>query len=188
MTCNYRMNHPSSFASCSQVLSQRPLPTARGFLQTICEHPIYHEKMRHIQAGAHSAEVEGDLVLLRLVGDLNEAEAVQVMAAAAAVQDIYGYHLGLSDLRSFGRVLPDARRYIGEWTKRHSLGVNASFGGSVVAFAIATLIHRAASMIRGQESSFGFFKTEAEARAWLDAQRPRVQAQVPAPKVTTKSP
>ena len=128
--------------------------------------------MRHIQAGAHSAEVEGDLVLLRLVGDLNEAEAVQIMAAAAAVQDIYGYHLGLSDLRSSGRLLPEARRYIGEWTKRHSLGVNASFGGSVVAFAIATLIHRAASMIRGQESKFGFFKTEAEARAWLDAQRP----------------
>ena len=67
-------------------------------------------------------------------------------------------------------------------------GRKCSFGGSVVAFAIATLIHRAASMIRGQESKFGFFKTEAEARAWLDAQRPRVQAQVPSPKVTTKSP
>lgn len=75
MTRNYRMNHPYSFASCRQVTSQRPLPTARGFLQTICEHPIYHE-----------------------------------------------------------------------------------------------------------------IKTEAEARAWLDAQRPRVQAQVPSPKVTTKSP
>ena len=144
--------------------------------------------MRQIQTGAHTAEVEDDLVLLRLIGDLSEPECVRILAAAEAVQSVYGYHLGLSDLRSFGTMSPEARRYLGVWSKRYSLGVNASFGGSAMAFAIATLIHRAVSMIRRQESKFAFFKTEAEARAWLYAQRPRVQAQVSAQKATAESP
>ena len=144
--------------------------------------------MRHVQIGAHSLQVEGDLLFLRAVGTMNEAETIRIFAVAEEVHAIYGYHLGLTDARDFDNITPEARRYAGQWMNRHTTTYNATFGASLLITTVSTLIHRAIRIVTGAPTKMAFFKTEAAAREWLYTQRPHASAQPLEPDRSTKSP
>jgi hypothetical protein len=55
----------------------------------------------------------------------------------------------------------------------------AIFGTSVLTYALAALLYKAARVVSGQRAEHESFQSEAAARAWLDQQRIRLRAAKP---------
>lgn len=134
-----------------------------------------------VQIGAHTLDVDGDLVLVHFDGDVSESEIIEILRHTDSVQGAYGYHLGLSDVRRLGKISPAVRRYVMEWGKKEVLMANACFGASLMSRTLVTLSIRAISLIRHLDAELAFFKREGEARDWLNAQRHRMRMRRPPP-------
>lgn len=77
-------------------------------------------------------------------------------------------------MRKGHRPPPDARQWITEWRDRYQLTAVACFGASFTVRTFASLLVRAIHLIKKSPGGvMGFFDTEAQARAFLDAQRAR---------------
>jgi hypothetical protein len=75
------------------------------------------------------------------------------------------------DQSQAGTTPPESRRFLAEWNKRHNLGGVALFGGNAAVRALATLITTAIRLIRPSSAPMVFTANEAEARAWVAAQK-----------------
>lgn len=129
-----------------------------------------------VQIGAHSLDVNGDLVVVHFDGEVNESEIIEILRHTDSVQGAYGYHLGLSDIRRLGTISPEVRRYIMQWGKKELRMANACVGASLMSRTLVTLSVRAISLVRNTDAELAFFKRESEARGWLDSQRHRLKA------------
>ena len=89
----------------------------------------------------------------------------------------YGYCLYLADIKESTGIEASARRYSAQWSiGKPVLGI-AMFNAGLIASTLFTLLLKAANIIRKQPLPFAFFRTEQEARAWLELLRAQHLAQ-----------
>lgn len=122
--------------------------------------------------------LEDDLVFVELHGRMS-------VAAAEALAEIYesaikrnGYILILIDIDESVLIGadPKARRILVDWNKQYSRTLAAAaFGGSAAVRVMLTLMNNAVRVLSGHAQPFQIFKTEAQARTFLAAQRARLR-------------
>jgi NAD(P)-dependent dehydrogenase (short-subunit alcohol dehydrogenase family) len=116
---------------------------------------------------AHHVRVEGDVLAITLVGDLTLLDVQQIAAALDRVIASHGRYAALVNMQGLGTFNADARRYITAWPGNRACYGNAFYGGGITARTLMTLVVRAVQLFTKTNNPVGFFKTEAEARAWL---------------------
>jgi hypothetical protein len=130
--------------------------------------------MTDLQAtiGSHRFHMEGDVVVGKLRGNIHEDHAVQIFALLRQISDQHGPYFLLTDLSELGTIEPAARRAMTRQTGVVGCRASAIYGASLVARTVVTLVVRAIEMVhRPSDSPTRFFKTETEARAFLDQLR-----------------
>jgi len=137
-------------------------------------------RVRTMVVGTHEVRVEEDIVYLIQKGDYTRDDAIKMHAEMGHLLNSIGRVFALVDQSKAGRTDPEARKMIVEWNKKFKASGSAIFGGSVVSRAAATLIVSALRLFAPNTSPVVFKETEAEARAWISAQRARILGVQPA--------
>lgn len=133
------------------------------------------------QVGAHQAQLESpDVFLLRAVGDVSEEETMQLIALAQPRGAGEGPHFWLVDATHIGHLTPQARRRAGSWPVPPWHWGTAVFGVSFAQRLLASMLWGAAKVLRRDVEPVVLFAEEAEARAWIAAERERRTAAAPA--------
>lgn len=127
--------------------------------------------------GNHRIRVEGDLVFSVWDGPSTLEEIQAYHAINERVIAEHGRLFSLIDMRKAHRPPPEARKWITEWSSRFHINAVACFGTSFTVRTFANLLVRAIRLIKGPEGVIAFFDTEAQARAFLDAERARQPSQ-----------
>lgn len=127
--------------------------------------------------GPHRFWCAGDLSVVEVVGDVEAAHVASMQQASRPLFEEYGYTLTLVDARQAGTMTPEARRASAVYQRLHSVpGAVGIFGVSALIGALVALYTRAIALFSTRERVTAMFQTEAEARAWLDAQRLKLRA------------
>lgn len=136
-------------------------------------------RVKNIIVGTHEVRVEDDIVFLIQRGDYTHDDAIKMHAEMGHLLDSIGRAFALVDQSRAGKTDPGARKMIVEWNKKYKASGSAIFGGSVVSRAAATLILSAIRLFAPDTSPVVFFSSEAEARAWIAAQRAKIMTHQP---------
>lgn len=121
---------------------------------------------------------EEDLLVVRICGPYDEAVARHLEFLYVDLANRYGYRLALLFGRETTTITPEARRLMAEWNAvLRDPFAGAVVGASFTAKTIANMLIRAMELITRRPTDLSFCDTEAEARAWLDKQRPRLETQ-----------
>ena len=127
--------------------------------------------------GPHRIQCGPDMYFAEFIGDLRSEHMPEIHEVGNRYLRRNGYKLILVDASRAGTMTPQARRVNVENLRQNpGLSATAVFGTSMVTRTIVTLLFKAMDLLSGREAAVAFFKTEAEARAWLDAQRIRILA------------
>ncbi len=131
--------------------------------------------MSEFSFGAHTFRIEPELVSVRLVGTVSLIEAAEFTALLEQAHALHGELYMLFDAAQLDTIVPPARRLFVDWLRRHPriLVASANFGGGVVQRTMAQLLASAVRLLVGFLPPQSYHETEAEARAWLAAQRAR---------------
>lgn len=125
-----------------------------------------------IQIGPHRFWCMGDLSVVEVVGDLDASHIASMQRATRPMFDEYGYTLTLVDASKAGTMTPEARRASAVYQRSHSIpGAVGIFGVSALTGVLVSLYSRAIALFATRERETAMFRTESEARVWLDAQR-----------------
>lgn len=121
--------------------------------------------------GKHEAYVEGDIIRSIPRGEITLSEVHLFNDIAMELIAKYGYCFYLADIKESTGIEASARRYSAQWSiGKPVLGI-AMFNAGLIASTLFTLLLKAANIIRKQPLPFAFFRTEQEARAWLELLR-----------------
>lgn len=127
--------------------------------------------------GPHRVVRSEDLFLAQFVGELTAEQMPRVSEIGNEYARQKGYTLVLVDASRVSGMTPEARRMSVENRRKNpSPSAVAIFGTSVTTRALATLLFKAIELLGRIDGNVAFFKTEAEARAWLDEQRVLLRA------------
>jgi hypothetical protein len=130
-----------------------------------------------ITIGSHRVVFEPDLYAITFIGDLTIEQVPDFAECNKYYAQRLGYIMCVADASQVGTMTPESRRLSAELSREIGCpGVTAIYGASLIARTLSVLVTKAISMIRKVHSEVAFFKTEAEARAWLAEQRPRLIA------------
>lgn len=130
-----------------------------------------------IQIGPHRLWRTGDLAIVEVDGDIDIAHLNVMQQASRPLFDEYGYTLTLVDARKGGFMTPDARRASAVYQREHPMpGAVGIFGVSSLAAAMVALYSRAIALFSTTVRETAIFRTETEARVWLDAQRLKLRS------------
>ena len=122
---------------------------------------------------------EEDLLVARIRGPYDEAVAQHIEFHCTNLVNRYGYRLVLFHAREATTITPGTRQRIVAWNRgRREPFAVAIVGASFTAKTLATLMYRARQLLTKAIPVHCFFDSEAEARAWLDKERSRFQAQL----------
>lgn len=126
--------------------------------------------------GNHKIRVEGDIVNSVWDGPSTLAEIQAYHVVLERVIAERGRAFTLIDMRKAHRPPPDGREWITTWSESHELAAVACFGASFTVRTFATLLLRAIRLVKRPGGVMAFFETEAQARAFLAAERARLEA------------
>ncbi len=132
------------------------------------------ELERWQQTGEHAYRCErAGIVFLRIVGDVAEEDVAAFFAAWERFCEGGGrrHVFWLIDLAGLGAILPEARKLIARTPVRPENKGTAIFGASFQQRAVATLVDKALSLLQPNAPPVVFFRSEAEARAWIEGRR-----------------
>jgi hypothetical protein len=119
------------------------------------------------------AHCEQDVVVARIRGPYDTAVAHYLESIYIDQVNRFGYRLALLYAHETTTITPEARRLMSEWNAtRKDPSAGAVIGASFAAKTVANLMSRAVALITRAPAPLNFFDTEAEARYWIDAQRP----------------
>lgn len=122
-------------------------------------------------AGPHWVHVElPDIMLIQLNGDV-EAEHFQVFYGALVHYPEPTMVYILRDSRNGGVVSQRARKYVAENINVDRVASIVTFGSSFHARTVFTMLSKAMRLFNKRVPPATFFDTEAEARAWIAADR-----------------
>ncbi|WP_437606671.1 STAS/SEC14 domain-containing protein [Sorangium sp. So ce834] len=112
-------------------------------------------------------------------GDLSDDMAREIAAACQSLSDSGREVLVLSDTRRIGTISPSARKVMASEMRAVRFDAIALFGASFAVRVVSTLAAKSVQILTQQSYPVQFFETEAEARAWLLAQRDARRARRP---------
>lgn len=118
---------------------------------------------------------EGDTVIATIGSDFSLDDLERMFRICEQVEAEHGYFLMLSDASNLGNLSSELRRRSAEWGRSHRSGGYATYGGSLVARTVITLLVRGIGLLRKREAPVEFFSTEAAAREWLAARREQLK-------------
>lgn len=122
-------------------------------------------------------QVEGDLVVVRTSGTIDESVARYIGALHDELAVSIGYALELQYCHESTTLTHEARHSYFKWNrKRQFPGAVAVVGASFATKTMAMLLTRAVKLAVVAHTEMKFFDTEAEARAWLDEQRTLIKS------------
>ena len=119
--------------------------------------------------------VDGNLYAMELHGDVTLSEITEILQPQEDLLARYDWVLTLCDARDVRLPSPDVRRYLAMRGKRidmQRLSV-VVISHSVLLRAAVRLVERATMLLTGDTVHTTFVASEAEAEAWLAAQRQR---------------
>ncbi len=130
------------------------------------------------QVGGHRVEIEGDLLITRIVGDytLEDIRSYYELAREMSQKgDVYS----IGDMTRAGTITPEARRYSVENGNGLRMIYSASFGLNPAMRVLMTMLLRAAQLLGRSRpgTQVEFFATEAEARAAVARIRARTRGE-----------
>lgn len=135
--------------------------------------------------GKHLARLDGDILWICLHGIVELSEMVVITSLPRQLYERYGYALVLCDATHAMGPTAETRRY---HNQQHKVQVfpshSALYGASILVRSVVLLAQRATELVTGKKTPASFHKTEAEARAQLDLQRPRLSPKRPVPPDT----
>src|SRR5262245_35174216 len=131
------------------------------------------ESEPHDRGGSFASTEPPDICFWRCVGDFSVDDLRQMYEVQERFAEGKRYILVLVDLSKLEAVSPDSRKAMVQqappaWPVRGLAGLGASSHFRVLANAIATAGRRLHKL---KDNPCRFFRTEAEARAWLDERR-----------------
>ncbi|MBL8971736.1 MAG: STAS/SEC14 domain-containing protein [Myxococcales bacterium] len=129
--------------------------------------------------GGHRVWREGDLVGMHFHGPLTRADFTAMRTLFAAVMAEHGYCYMISDMTHCTAFEPEARKFLGEWSRegRDKVAGTAVYGVNFAMRALVTLVLNATKLIsKGRPDDLAFVKDEAEARRWIARRRVEVAA------------
>ena len=129
--------------------------------------------------GGHTYRCEtAGIVFIRIGGDLAEDDAGAFYRAFDWLCDTRGVErvFWLIDLGRLGAISPQARTRLAKTPlRRENKGV-AIFGASFRQRVIASLVDKATSLFQPNTPPLVFFDAEADARAWIEKQKRKLEA------------
>lgn len=128
--------------------------------------------MKH-QIGPHTVGLDGDLVELTLTGLIAAEHMPRVLQLIDSMNGGSGSCYVFADLRGVESVSPDARRIASKWPGVRRVRGIAIVGASLVVQTLVLLVSRANTLLSGttKTAKVAFFKSDSEARAWLQKTR-----------------
>jgi hypothetical protein len=129
-------------------------------------------------AGKHSYYQEDDTYFLLLAGSLELSDAIAIHDQLALILQEHGRLFVVVDGRRGdrqGSSKPDVRRYIADWNRRHRATGVAVFGDhGPITRTVMTMIFAAIRVFRSDALPLALVQDEAEARAWIAAERTKL--------------
>lgn len=124
--------------------------------------------MEHL-IGSHMVREEGDIAVLIFNGNVTAEDMQRIFSVVERIIERHGRYGTLVNASSMGRVTPGARQVVGQWPRTSLTFGTSVFGASFVTRTVMTLVIRAMQLVGRGPIASEFFKTEAEARAWITA-------------------
>lgn len=131
--------------------------------------------MDKYQFGTATVIVDGDLTISINDGPVTLEIVQGYLDLVSSMHQKYGRCFLMVDATKIYPITKEARRYLAEWSKTHTITGTAIFGAGLVMRAALTLAARAMTLI-GQQTNTVYVATESEARAWITDQRQRFLA------------
>ena len=131
------------------------------------------------RTGGHTYRCEGaGVVFIRIGGDLAEDDAAAFFRAFDWLCDTRGLErvFWLIDLGRLGTISPSARTRLARNPLRPENKGVVIFGASFRQRVLATLVDKATSLFHPNTPPLVFFDNEADARAWIDVHRRKLEA------------
>jgi len=123
--------------------------------------------------------VEEDLLVARVRRDYDLEVERYFQTICSSMTSRFGYRLLLLDMTHAGPLKAEAREEMARWSRSTTRrGAVAIMGASFTIRTLAKMVIAAIRNLTTREVHLDFFHEEVEARAWLAAQRPHLQAMV----------
>lgn len=128
--------------------------------------------------GAHSIRRDGDVLVLKWVGDLLAEHIGVIHARLESMLTEHNFVFVLVDAKDGGSISPEARKRAATWAHVDHFGGTAIFHASLpirAVSAIATSLQRL--LVPQKVAAIKITDTEDAARAWINARRRELQSQ-----------
>jgi hypothetical protein len=124
------------------------------------------------QVGRHTVEIEGDILIVRLVGDFS-LDDLKAYYQIAGDMKVGGPIYNIADLRQAGSISAEARRYAVVTGHERRFGITVAFGLNPVMRVTLVLLVRAARLLQPRHGNveLEFVENEAAARALIASRR-----------------
>jgi hypothetical protein len=133
--------------------------------------------MQELLVGKHLVRVQEDTVFLTVHGQMILDETITIHEHIERILSQLHRVFIVVDNREGAGNSPDARRWIGEWNKRHKANGVAIFGSTgATSRALIALVFAVIRIFRKDSLPLVFVKDEAEARAWVSSERSKLAA------------
>jgi len=121
-----------------------------------------------------------DTFFLTCHGQMSRDEAICVHAEIEAILRRLGRVYVIVDVRDSAGATPECRRWIGEWNERHRATGVAIYGNtSAAARSIIAMVFTVIRFCRKSSLPMMWVKNEAEAIAWVAAERTKIDGLSP---------
>jgi UDP-N-acetylmuramyl pentapeptide synthase len=127
-----------------------------------------------IPIGRHTARMDGDILYLKLMGDLSLAEMDAYIELANQVKEQHSRFFIIDDMAHFGSASPEVRKKVASWFSSCGCVGVALHGASLASRTMALLVIGAMKLFGSYTLPIGFFQTEALAHDWVIAQRQKL--------------
>ncbi len=117
--------------------------------------------------------VEGDVLVVQAHGSVTPAIAAWLETTTLDLLSRYPHYYMLGDLREAGAVPAVLRRRLAEHGAQHPPRAIALYHVGLVVQGINAMLFGAMNLFSKRKQPVAQCKSEAEARAWLETQRPR---------------
>lgn len=127
-----------------------------------------------INVGTHTVYIEDDTVILVQNGTYHLEDARLTHEHVERILYGLGRVFVMVDQSNAGSNMPETRRFLRDWNKRHKASGAVMFGGSGMSIAAASLALSVIRFLHADALPVAYVKNEAEARAWIAQQRGRL--------------
>lgn len=127
--------------------------------------------MTTIAVGKHTIRIEEDLLFFELVGELSLEEINRYILVAEELQRQRGPFYIIDDASRLGGADAAVRKRVATWLMQSSCRGVALHGTSITSRTLAMLVVGVMRMLGTKLVPITFFKTEEDARAWVETLR-----------------